>query len=77
MPAIQDCPDELNYANAKISENPGAESFLNSFLNACLRADGENYPILRPALHFFMSKYPARPDRLKAEEIDSNPRGET
>lgn len=61
---IQFYPDELNYCCAKMHpEAPRCGGLLRAFLMACLRADGENYEILRPALHAFMVKYP--PDRLR------------
>jgi hypothetical protein len=55
---IQLYPSELNYACAKMAENE--HSFLSAFCEACLRADGENYELLRPVLHVLMDKYPAR-----------------
>ena len=36
----------------------GAGSFLKSLADAALRADWENYPILRPALLELRAKYP-------------------
>lgn len=58
---IQFFPDDLDYVNAKLEEaHEGNESFLVAFLNACLRADDENYALLRPVLHHFMRKYPLR-----------------
>jgi hypothetical protein len=57
--------------NAKLKEKLGAKSMLNSFLDACLRADNLNYEILRHVLHIFMEKYPARKEFLKIEEEDS------
>jgi hypothetical protein len=67
---IQDDPVMLNYVNAKLQENVG--SFLSSFFDACLRADGENYQIIRPALVQLSEKYPADPLRLKMEWQDTN-----
>lgn len=64
---IQFHPDELDYVNAKLFGREDDNSFLACFLNACLRADGSNYPILRPALLDIMKKYPADPERLAAE----------
>lgn len=53
--------DDLDYVNKKLEEaHEGSQSFLVAFLNACIRADGENYELLRPVLHHFMRKYPLR-----------------
>ena len=71
---IQHFPDELDYVNAKIRErNEGdhPQSFLGLFLLACLRADGQNYSMLRPTLQEFVKKYPARGDLLESELRDS------
>ena len=57
---IQYYPDELDYASAKLRENPRASSFLNQFLESCVRADAQNYELIRPALQAFMKKYPVR-----------------
>lgn len=71
---IQGYPDELDYVNAKMRPRDqagivqGPQSFLSTFLSACLRADAENYEVLRPALRFFMTKYPADPRALAAEK---------
>jgi hypothetical protein len=59
--------DELNWANAKRAENDDKHSFLNTFIEACFRADAQNYEVLRPALRFFMGKYPAKEEALKVE----------
>jgi hypothetical protein len=69
---IQFYPEELNYVNAKLDDaHPVVDkSFLLSFLDTCLRADGNNYEVLRPALYFFMAKYPADEKRLAAETED-------
>jgi hypothetical protein len=73
--SIQEYPDELNYVNAKISERRDmTTSFVHAFAQACLRADDENYTKIRPALHFFMQKYPAEPKRLAAEVADAPPK---
>jgi hypothetical protein len=63
-------PDELDYLNAVVRDHQRAGSFMWSFCDACLRADGENYAIIRPALFIIMHKYPARPELLKAERSD-------
>jgi hypothetical protein len=57
---IQLYADELDYVNKKLIENREGNSFLSKFLEACLRADEENYVLLRPVLHAFMRKYPLR-----------------
>jgi hypothetical protein len=46
-------------------EPMGAGSFLKSLAETAMRADEENYPILRPALLAMKEKYPeyARPTR--------------
>jgi len=78
---IQSYPDELDYVNAKLrgvidrSEGkpvagPFEGSFLSAFCLACLRADSENYEFIRPALLLLMDKYPADPERLRAERED-------
>lgn len=70
---IQQYLKELNYCNAKLhplSNKVG--SFLEFFLHACLRADAENYELLRPALLVMMDKYPADKERLEREEMDFN-----
>lgn len=73
---IQNYPEELNYVNAKLSalyleEPEKPASFLNCFLYACLRADAENYLLLRPALQVLMVKYPADEERLGMEREDA------
>ncbi|MGH9728451.1 MAG: hypothetical protein ACRD4V_07655 [Candidatus Acidiferrales bacterium] len=68
---IQFHPEELDYVNAKLhSQKEERKSFLGSFLDACLRADAENYPLLRPAPLALMEKYPAAPERLRMERED-------
>lgn len=70
---IQCYPDELDYVNAQLhpSIRPSDDkSFLGTFCQACLRADGANYEVLRGVLYFFMSKYPANPGRLWMERHD-------
>ncbi len=53
-------PDELDYVNAQLyNRDPLDKSFLGTFCHACLRADADNYEILRPALAALMQKYPA------------------
>ena len=68
---IQGYPKELDYVNAKRLGLRGGPSFLTTFLEACLRADAENYEVIRPALIFFMAKYPADKKRLAVEIHDS------
>jgi hypothetical protein len=69
---IQFYPDELDYVNATIAfKGDGDTSFLGIFCEACLRADDENYELLRPVLAKLMEKYPADPARLAMERIDS------
>ena len=65
MATIQFYPAELNYVNAQIRTELPVLSFLNLFLEACLRADAENYEIIRPSLLIFMEKYPASIDWLR------------
>ena len=67
---IQRFPDELDYVNAQLHPGQRCGGFLESFFNSCLRADAENYQILRPVLRDFMVKYPASPERLEAERRD-------
>lgn len=71
MAIIQCDTDALDYVNAKLhplAPRPGR--FLELFLHCCLRADDQNYEILRPALQYFMEKYPADPKRLEMERMD-------
>lgn len=70
---IQSYPDELNYVNAKLKEEPG--TFMKNFLTACLFADAENYESIRISLHVIEQKYPADPTFLMQEQRDS-PNGE-
>lgn len=68
---IQCYPAELDYVNAKLREKgQDDKSFLGFFLQACLRADPQNYEIVRPALLNLMQKYPARAQDLAAERSD-------
>lgn len=68
---IQGYPDELDYVNAQLSlKGADDKSFLGTFCQACLRADGENFEDLRPALHIFMMRYPAPAARLARERED-------
>lgn len=55
MIAQQDDPDLLAWL---INASAKAGDFLSSFADAALRADGENYPILRAAVHELRAKYP-------------------
>ncbi|MGH9747258.1 MAG: hypothetical protein ACRD59_14270 [Candidatus Acidiferrales bacterium] len=69
---IQFYPEELDYVNAMLhSRGPEDKSFLGTFCDACLRADAENYILIRPALRQLMQKYPADPEHLRMERIDS------
>lgn len=67
---IQFYPDELDYVNAQLHPAQKCGHFLESFFQSCLRADAENYQLLRPILREFMAKYPASPERLEAERRD-------
>jgi hypothetical protein len=67
MAEIQLYPDLLDYANAKIREARGARSFMSAFCEACLRADGANFEVLRPTLTTLMQKYPAKAPLLDIE----------
>ena len=58
---IQFYPDELDYVNAQLRPRipiANDKSFLGTFCLSCLRADGENYELLREALKALMKKYP-------------------
>jgi hypothetical protein len=71
--SIQNYPDELDYVNAQLHpqvRDRDDKSFLGTFCLACLRADDENYELLRLPLGFFMKKYPPRLDRLRMENHD-------
>jgi hypothetical protein len=68
---LQQYPDELHYVNAKLNPlGTRCGSFLELLLYACMRADADNYEPLRPALHYFMAKYPADERMLEAEKRD-------
>jgi hypothetical protein len=65
---IQFYPHELDYVNAQIRmRGPDDSSFVGAFCRACLKADADNYEILRIALGVFMRKFPMDPDLLAAE----------
>lgn len=56
---IQFYPAELDYVNAKIrTRSHDDASFLGTFCWACLRADAQNFELLRPVLAKIMEKYP-------------------
>lgn len=71
MASIQFYPKEYDYVSRKLAGyfpadpdktqllKAAPDSFLGTFLSACLRADAENYEIIRPALAKLMEKYPA------------------
>lgn len=67
---IQFYLNELDYVNAQLHPAQKCGHFLESFFQSCLRADAENYQLLRPILREFMAKYPASPERLEAERRD-------
>jgi hypothetical protein len=70
---IQSYPDELDYVNAQLHpsiRDADDKSFLGTFCLACLRADAQNYEILRLALNTLILKYPANPERLRMERHD-------
>jgi hypothetical protein len=65
---IQEFPSELAYVRAQLHNRPPVDqSFLGTFCLCLLRADSQNYEFLRPALYWFMTKYPADPRRLAIE----------
>lgn len=70
MAIIQNYPNELDYVNAMQRRFGPSSSFLDAFFDACLRADAENYELLRPVLQAFMGKYPARAELLERERRD-------
>jgi hypothetical protein len=51
--------EELDYLHSKRAGRANG-SFLQAFLAACERADGENFQLLLPALRAIMTKYPLR-----------------
>jgi len=68
---IQGYPDELDYANAQIaSRDPDDQSFLGTFCLACLRADSQNYEVLRMSLRYFMIKYPVPKEFPRRADIE-------
>jgi hypothetical protein len=70
MSTIQCYPDELDYVNAKLRIIEGSFSFVEEVCRACLRADGENYEVVRPLLHHVMRKYPVPTELLTFEARD-------
>jgi hypothetical protein len=70
MAVIQEYPDELDYVNALLRQAGVQKSFMVGFCNACLRADGFNYEIVRPALHLLMQKCPATAEMIERERRD-------
>ena len=68
MSVIQHYPEELDWANAHLADNPMAGSFLNAFCEAMLRADGWSYQIMRTCVQSMMRRFPAPPARLTAEK---------
>jgi hypothetical protein len=65
---IQNYPIELDYVNAKLhSREMDDQSFLGTFLQACLRADAENYELLRQTLFLMMFKYPSDRESIQRE----------
>lgn len=68
---IQLFPDELDWVNVQLStREKDDKSFLGTFCLACLRADHENYALMRPTLQVLIKKYPADPGRLEMERRD-------
>ena len=68
---IQFYPDELDYVNATLhplAPKPGR--YLELLCHAALRADTENYELIRPALLAAMAKYPPNEERLQMERHD-------
>ena len=53
-----DALDLRNWVFGAAHPNSSASSFVRTFAEACIRADGDNYPILRPALLEIAKKYP-------------------
>jgi hypothetical protein len=66
---IQDDPDVLDWANGVSNVTSGAGDFLRAVAYAALRADWENYPILRPALLQLVEKYPAYLEEERARDL--------
>jgi hypothetical protein len=65
---IQGYPEEFNYANTQIaSRAPDDHSFLGTFCLACLRANSQNYEVLRMSLRWLMKKYPLSPEFLEEQ----------
>jgi hypothetical protein len=67
---IQFYPDELDYVNAQLHPLVKCGAFLECFFQSCLRADDENYELLRPILKEFILKYPANEERLAMERLE-------
>jgi hypothetical protein len=51
--------DDLQVFEWLVNAAAGGGGFVSSFAVAALRADHENYPIIRPALIKLREKYPA------------------
>jgi hypothetical protein len=58
MACLFQYPELWEYVTRKEQENVG--SFLATFLELCLRADAENFEIIKPALEKLQEKYPLR-----------------
>jgi hypothetical protein len=63
-------PEESTYILAILHPKaPKVGSFLMAFCEACVRADIENYELLRPALKVLMKKYPCDIQRQAVERL--------
>ena len=67
--AIQNYPWELIWVNQKLQFSKDSNSFLRAFCEACVRADDENYELLRPVLQKLMEKYPVKTKEAGIEAI--------
>jgi hypothetical protein len=61
--------EEAEYVRGKFASRKDSNSFLEKFCEACLRADNQNYELLRPALRELMKKYPLTDWEKKAVEV--------
>jgi hypothetical protein len=73
MAEINFYPKEAAYVRGKYGSRKDSNSFLEKFCEACLRADNENYELLRPAVQAFMKKYPLTDWERKAAEVSYDP----
>jgi hypothetical protein len=66
--------DDLQVFEWLVNAAAGGGGFVSSFAIAALRADDENYPIIRPALIVLRKKYPVyEQSEFMKQEIPRKP----